>query len=268
MTPAAFRTLIWRHYRLHGRHDLPWRKTRDPYRILVSEVMLQQTQVERVVPFYRAFLKEFPTVKALASAPLGRVLTVWQGLGYNRRAKMLHDAAKKVVRDYGAKMPKDGETLMSLPGVGPYTARAVAAFSNNEDSIFIETNIRTAVVHHFFATKKTVADSDVYKILESAHSKGRAREWYSALMDYGASLKKKGVRVNAKSAGYVRQSAFAGSSREARGAILRALAERERTEAALLALLPAARQEQLAASLRKLVAEGLVEKRKAAYRLP
>jgi len=121
----AFRTTVWNHYRRHGRHTLPWRTTTNPYRILVSEVMLQQTQVERVIPYYKTFLRAFPTVQTLAQAPLSRVLTLWQGLGYNRRAKMLHEAAKQVVAQYGGRMPHDAEALETLRGVGPYTARAV-----------------------------------------------------------------------------------------------------------------------------------------------
>jgi A/G-specific adenine glycosylase len=268
MKAGQFRTIVWRHYRTHGRHDLPWRRTRDPYRILVSEIMLQQTQVERVVPFYREFLQKFPTVEALARAPLGSVLKVWQGLGYNRRAKMLHDAAKVVVKKHGGRLPKDAATLETLPGVGPYTARAVAAFSANADSIFIETNIRTAVTHHFFKEQERVTDAEVLAMLEESYPKGRAREWYSALMDYGAYLKRSGVRVNAKRAGYSKQAPFAGSMREARGAILKALAKRTHTEAELLSLLPKARRQQLDESLAKLIAEGLVTKRRGAFRLP
>ena len=150
MTPKKFKDTVWKYYREHGRSDLPWRKTTDPYRILVSEVMLQQTQVERVIPYYTRFLKKFPTVRALAKAPLSQVLIAWQGLGYNRRAKMLHEAAKEVVRGHGGLFPRTALELEKLPGVGPYTAHAVAAFAYNEDGICIETNIRTAVTHHFF----------------------------------------------------------------------------------------------------------------------
>ncbi len=127
MTPQKFRNIVWKHYREHGRHDLPWRKTTDPYRILVSEVMLQQTQVERVVPYYRNFLRKFPRVGRLAEAPLSEVLVAWQGLGYNRRAKMLHQAAKAVVQEHGGRFPESLEELEKHPGIGPYTARAVAA---------------------------------------------------------------------------------------------------------------------------------------------
>ncbi|HEX5774430.1 MAG TPA: A/G-specific adenine glycosylase [Candidatus Paceibacterota bacterium] len=267
MSPRRFRDLVLTYHREYGRHDLPWRKTRDPYRILVSEIMLQQTQVERVVPFYLAFLKKFPTARALASAPLGEVLAAWQGLGYNRRAKMLHDTAKRVAAEHGGKVPTDIAALEALPGIGPYTARAVAAFAGNADTVFIETNIRTAVTHHFFNKKTKVVDRELLEVLAKAYPKGRAREWYAALMDYGSFLKRSGVRLNARSAGYVRQAPFKGSVREVRGAILKALAGRRQSAAELLSLLPD-RREQLVASLRKLEAEGLVTKQGGEFRLP
>lgn len=268
MTPKRFRDLVLAHYAANGRHDLPWRKTEDPYRILVSEVMLQQTQVERVIPFYRAFLKSFPTARMLAKAPLSAVLMHWQGLGYNRRAKMLHEAAKAVVRDHKGRMPTDILLLERLPGVGHYTARAVAAFAGNQDVVFVETNLRTAVIHHFFPDEERVSDGQVLSILERALPKGDARRWYSALMDYGAHLKRQGVRVNARSASYAKQAAFRGSGREARGGILKALAKGPQKETYLLGILGPDRSEQLAQQLQKLTIEGLIEKRGTTYRLP
>lgn len=267
MTPTRFRTLVLAHYKKLGRHNLPWRKTRDPYRILVSEVMLQQTQVERVIPFYEAFLKEFPSTTVLASAPLSRVLTQWQGLGYNRRAKMLHEAAKVVTKDYAGSMPRTVEALEKLPGVGHYTARAVAAFAYNEDVVFIETNLRTAVTHHFFPSQEKVPDSELLIVLEKAFRKGTAREWYSALMDYGAFLKRSGVRINAKSKTYTKQSKFSGSNREARGAILKVLANGRKNEVSLLSILGSDRSEQVREQLTKLLNEGFIEKKQTMYLL-
>src|SRR3989344_2119575 len=141
-TVSNFRRIVWRYYHAHGRHDLPWRKTHDPYKILVSEVMLQQTQVERVIPFYKKFIRQFPTAKKLDAAPLSEVLKAWQGLGYNRRAKMLHQAARELGMGK-LNSPIPVVELERLSGVGPYTARAVAAFAFNQDVIVIETNIRT-----------------------------------------------------------------------------------------------------------------------------
>ena len=268
MTPKRFRNLVYAWYKEEGRTHLPWRKTRDPYRILVSEVMLQQTQVERVIPFYEAFLESFPDVRALASAPLSRVLEKWQGLGYNRRAKMLHEAAKVVVREHDGKIPKDVAALESLPGIGHYTARAVAAFSWNQDVVFVETNLRTAVIHHFFPNEKGVRDAEVLAILEKAFPQGEARSWYAALMDYGSYLKRSGVRINAKSASYAKQAPFRGSGREARGAVLRSLAKKPEKETYLMGILGPDRKEQVREQLQKLLKEGLVEKARGTYRLP
>ncbi len=242
---------------------MPWRKTRDVYKILVSEVMLQQTQVERVAPFYNTFTRKFPTAKKLAAAPLSAVLKSWQGLGYNRRAKMLHNAAKELA----VRKVKSVPELEALPGVGPYTARAVAAFAWNKGDVFVETNIRTAVIHHFFPKKKKVSDKDIEKILAQALPKGRAREWYSALMDYGAYLKRSGVSHNAKSRTYMKQSKFVGSLREARGAILREVALGAASSAYLVDLLGADRRAQMRTALRALFAEGLVGKEGESYTL-
>lgn len=265
MKTAQFKKTVWDFYAKQGRHDLPWRKTKDPYKILVSEIMLQQTQVERVAPYYRKWVKEFPTVKALAAAPLSKVLTAWQGLGYNRRAKMLREAAKVIAKDG---FPKTAKELEKLPGVGPYTARAVMAFAHNADEVFIETNIRTAVMHHFFPRKKSVSDAEILVILEKAHPKGKAREWYSALMDYGAHLKRSGTRLNAKTKGYTRQSKFNGSPREARGAILRALVTGPKSSSVLTGVYGPDRKGQILEQLKRLHKEGMIERTKGKYSLP
>lgn len=266
MTPRRFRETVWRHYRAHGRHDLPWRKTGDPYRILVSEVMLQQTQVERVKPYYEHWIRKFPDAAALAKAPLGEVLKAWQGLGYNRRAKMLHEAAKEIAKRQS--FPKTAAELEKLPGVGPYTARAVMAFAHNADTVFIETNIRTAVTHHFFPRKKVVHDKEVLALLEKAHPNGKSRKWYAALMDYGAHLKRRGVRLNGKAKGYTKQKAFSGSDRQARGAILKELAKGNADAARLTGLLGDDRKEQVALQLGRLEREGMLIRRGAIYALP
>lgn len=230
--------------------------------------MLQQTQVDRVRPYYASFLKKFPTVRALAAAPLADVLISWQGLGYNRRAKMLHEAAKEVVQKYKGKFPQTVEELEGLRGVGPYTARAIAAFSYNQDVVFIETNLRTAVTHHFFNDKKQVDDKEVMAILTKAFPKGRSREWYAALMDYGAHLKRSGIRINTKSKTYTKQSTFKGSGRQARGAILRALSATPRTANSLIDLLGAERRNQILGQLTALTKEGLIEFKNKKFQLP
>lgn len=264
----AFRRIVQDFYTKEGRHALPWRATHDPYRILVSEVMLQQTQVERVRDFYARFTTAYPTPKKLAAAPLADVLKLWQGLGYNRRAKMLHQAAQAVTADYKGKLPETVEGLESLSGIGHYTARAVAAFAWNQDVLFIETNIRTAVIHHFFPRKKVVADTDITAVLEQALPKGRAREWYAALMDYGSHLKRSGVKLNHRSKAYAKQGTFEGSGRQARGAILRALINGPQRATALTKLLGAKRVLQMRKALAGLEREGMVERVKGLCRLP
>lgn len=229
--------------------------------------MLQQTQVDRVVPLYKNFIKKFPTAKKLAAAPLNEVLKAWQGLGYNRRAKMLHQAAKELSMGK-FNPPMLVARLEELPGVGPYTARAVAAFAFNEDVIVIETNIRTAVMHHFFPRKKKVSDTEIEKILAKVLPKGEAREWYSALMDYGAYLKRSGISHNARSTTYARQSKFSGSLREARGAIIRELAKGSRSKKQIAELLGDARSEQALRALAALRADGLVRTDRGRYALP
>ena len=267
-----FHSLIWKFYEREGRHELPWRKTHDPYKILVSEVMLQQTQVERVIPYYTKFLKKFPTVRSLANAPLSEVLILWQGLGYNRRAKMLHLAAKEVVQKYKGKFPETVENLESLPGIGPYTARAVAAFAHNQDVVFIETNLRTVITHHFFKHQEGVDDKEIIQILAEVFPKSKtegkgSREWYAALMDYGSHLKRSGIRINAKSKTYAKQSKFAGSDREARGAILKALAIGPKTKPQLQKIFSTDRKIQIDIQLQRLLLEGLIEKSVQSYKL-
>jgi len=208
---------MYAHYRKHGR-TLPWRKTRDPYRILVSEIMLQQTQVERVIPFYKKFLKRFPTPRSLQRARLADVLKEWQGLGYNRRAKFLHEAAKVIAKNG---FPKELAEIEQLPGVGHYTARAVVAFAWNEPVVMLETNIRTVFLHHFFKNRKKVSDADILRYIVVTLDSKNPKRWYSALMDYGAYLKQSGVRLNAKSTHYAKQSKFEGSFRQLRGQILK-----------------------------------------------
>lgn len=220
---TAFRTKVWRYYREHGRHDLPWRKKRAAYAVLVSEIMLQQTQVERVTPKFKAFMGMFPNVRALAHAPLRDVLRVWSGLGYNRRAKMLHECAKTIVQKYNGRIPRDIPVLESLPGIGPYTARAIACFAYDEPTAMLETNIRAVVLHEFFTGKSDVHDSDINEILIQALVPRRAREWNWALMDYGAYLKQTHPNPSRNSAHHTKQSTFKGSNRELRGKIMKDL---------------------------------------------
>jgi A/G-specific adenine glycosylase len=226
----AFGAQIWAFYEHSGRHDLPWRKTKDPYKILVSEVMLQQTQIARVLEKYPQFLKVFPNVRSLADVPLSRVLSVWQGMGYNRRARFLRDTAQKIMREHNGRVPKTEEGLRALPGIGHYTANAILTFAHNEPRVFIETNIRRVFIHHFFKDKQNVSDREVLPLVEATVDPKNPREWYYALMDYGAHLPKIARKnPNTQSKHYVRQSAFKGSVRELRGKIVRALNDGSKT---------------------------------------
>ena len=227
------RTVLAYHAR-YGRHTLLWRNTTDPYRILVSEIMLQQTQVDRVIPYYERFLKRFPTIHILAKAELKEVLVLWSGLGYNRRAKMLHEAAKEIVEKWGggggAPLPR--AALESLRGIGSYTAGAIRAFAYNEPEVFIETNIRTVLIHELFPRSRKVSDGKLFPVLQEilgkpGFPKGGAREWYAALMDYGSFLKSTYPNPSRKSRHHAKQSKFEGSLRQVRGAILKAVIQRK-----------------------------------------
>lgn len=224
---TGFQNFLRRWYISHGRHELPWRQTSDPYKILVSELMLQQTQVERVIPKYLAFIECFPNTKILASVSLRDVLVLWQGLGYNRRAKYLHQCAKMVEEQYNGHFPQTESTLLELPGIGPYTASAVCAFAYNQPVTLIETNVRTVFLYHFFAEKSAVHDKELLPLIKETLDLDHPREWYWALMDYGSYLKKILPNPCRKSKQYTKQSKFTGSLRQVRGEIVRLLSQHE-----------------------------------------
>ena len=184
------RRLLLAWYERHGRAHLPWRTTRDPYRVLVSEFMLQQTQVDRVLPKYEAFLERFPDVPALASASTADVLRMWQGLGYNSRAVRLRQIAQAVVERFGGAMPSDEQTLRSLPGIGPYTVAAVRAFAFDCDDAAIDTNVRrvTHRVLHGLEHPPRVAAADLDADARALVPSGRGHDWNSAMMDLGATI--------------------------------------------------------------------------------
>jgi A/G-specific adenine glycosylase len=214
--------LVLGHYEASGR-DLPWRRTTDPYGIVVSEVMLQQTQVERVAGRWERFLTRFPGFEALAAAPLAAVLDEWQGLGYNRRASNLSRLAKIVVADHSGVLSSNPEVLRTLPGLGPATAASVSVFAHDTPVVFIETNIRAVYLHVFFADREGVTDREIAPLAEAALPASSSRTWHWALMDYGAELKRTVPNPSRRSAHHVRQSAFAGSRRQLRGCVLREL---------------------------------------------
>lgn len=261
-----FKRRVYAAFKSHGRH-FPWRnKGTTPYHILVSEIMLQQTQVFRVLPKYRAFLREFPSVRALALAPFPAVLRAWHGLGYNRRAKNLHDTARMIVTSFAGRVPRDPETLEKAPGIGPYTARAIAAFAYNTPTVFIETNIRSVFLHHFFPGRENVRDENILPLIEETLDQKNPRAWYTALMDYGAFLKGTYPNPERQSAHYLRQSQFAGSHRQIRGKILSLLLQKPHSEKKLCTELQAdaARIKRAAEELCK---ERLVSRHGQMYRI-
>ena len=255
-----FQRTIWQYYKREGR-DLPWRKTTDPYQILVSEIMLQQTQVERVIEKYEQFLSAFPDFPSLAQAPLKKVLSAWQGLGYNRRALALKYIAQDVMKTFHGIFPSSEDMLVKFPCIGKATAGAVAAFAFHKPSVFIETNIRRVFIHFFFRDKENVRDTDIFPLIEKTLDTSDPRQWYYALMDYGSMLAKQKQNPNRKSAHYQQQSPFKGSHRQLRGMVLRAIiAQPSVTESMLLKKLDKA-PERVREALLQLQKEGFIQKK-------
>ena len=221
-TVGAFQQQIYSRYHSTPR-PMPWRTTGDPYHILTAEVMLQQTQVERVKTKYAEFLSAFPTLAALASAPLEDVLRVWQGLGYNRRALALKRCAEEIISRYKGQFPRDTGELESLPGIGPYSARAVAAFAFGIAEPLIETNIRTVFIHFFFHGRDKVHDREIMPLVAATLDRQDPRQWYYALMDFGVWLKQLHPNPGRRSRHHAQQSRFEGSNRQLRSRLLRAV---------------------------------------------
>ncbi len=221
-TIEGFQKTIWHYFNTHGR-VFDWRKTSDPYHIVVSEIMLQQTQTFRVAEKFSAFIARFPDFKTLAHAHFRDVLFYWQGLGYNRRCLALHALAQKVVNQYNSTLPDNPDILITFPGIGKATAASVCAFAFNQPTIFIETNIRSVYIHFFFQHKNAVTDKELYPLVAQTVDHTNPRNWYYALMDYGVMLKKKYPNPSRKSAHHNQQSKFEGSDRQIRGQILKAL---------------------------------------------
>ncbi|MFQ3548115.1 MAG: A/G-specific adenine glycosylase, partial [Termitinemataceae bacterium] len=218
----AFRDAVWSNYQQEGR-QFPWRNIDDSWGVLVSEVMLQQTQTVRVVPYWLRWMEKWSTPEALAQASLEEVLREWAGLGYNRRGRYLKLAAQMIVEDFHSRVPESEDDLRKLPGIGPYTAGAIACFAFNKPTVFVETNIRAAVIHFFYQDKTGISDRDILSIVARSLDYERPRHWYYALMDYGAALKRITANPNRRSAAYTKQSRFEGSLRQVRGSILRLL---------------------------------------------
>lgn len=208
----------------NARH-FSWRETTDPYAIVVSEIMLQQTQTDRVKEKYEQFMKAFPTLETLAQAPFAQVIAVWQGLGYNRRALALQLFAQRVQAEHQGIIPAVPEALETFKGIGYATARSICAFAFNEPTVFIETNIRAVYIYHFFIKQEQVKDDEIMPLVAQTVDVVNPRHWYYALMDYGVMLKKQHKNPSRKSAHYATQSKFEGSDRQVRGMILRLLVQ-------------------------------------------
>lgn len=232
---TTFTTNLLSWYSVHKR-DLPWRKTTDPYKIMISEFMSQQTQISRVVPKYHAFLDTFPGITDLANGKLSDVIALWSGLGYNRRAKFLFESAKYVVFDLDGDFPKTPESLVELPGFGPYTAGAVCAFAFNYPSLVVDANVKNVFNRIFGLTEKEIP-SAVKKCLP----KDNARDFYNALMDLGSKYFSRGATFDSEypfkkfcktyngksvpSLKKVKQKTFVGSNRFYRGQIMKMLVD-------------------------------------------
>ena len=223
MDSKEFRNIIYAYYEEEGR-VFPWRETITPWGVMVSEFMLQQTQTYRVIPFWNRCMELWPNPSEMNAASMGMVLQVWNGLGYNRRARYLKDCARLIVKNHKGEVPEALDILQSLPGIGKYTAGAIACFAFNYPAIFIETNIRSVIIHFFFQEQESVLDKDIFPILKDVLDRDNPRKWYWALMDYGSALKATTQNPNRKSAHYAKQSQFEGSFRQNRGKVIKSLA--------------------------------------------
>lgn len=290
---SEFTETVWNYFAKNSR-ILPWRLSEldgsfDPYKIMVSEVMLQQTQVCRVITKYQEFVVAFPTVKSLAQASLGDVLRLWQGLGYNRRAKFLHESARAIVAQYDGLIPLQVSELVKLPGIGKNTAAAICVYTDNQPLTFIETNIRSVYIHHFFADHQDVEDKDILhevakslQLISDREEKpemriysasglpriperaSHYREWYWALMDYGTYLKSTVGNSSRLSKTYTKQSVFEGSKRQIRGKVLRLLVDATMTNEQLCIAIP---DQRLDAVLKDLKTEKFIQEQKGSYGL-
>lgn len=224
-----FRTIIYDYY-AENKRKFDWRDVENPYYVVVSEIMLQQTQTFRVEDKFANFIQILPTFNDLAKAPFAVVLSLWKGLGYNRRALYLQRIAQEIVEKHAGIVPCDIKILEQLPGIGLATACSIVTFAFNQPEIFIETNIRTVFLHHFFPNVQKVHDQKLLPLVAQTLDNQNPRQWYYALMDYGVMLKKKFKNPARKSAHYTIQTKFEGSERQTRGKILELLLKYQKLE--------------------------------------
>lgn len=260
MTPediATFRRTVYaagkRLYR-----PMPWRDDPNPYYVFVSEIMLQQTQVPRVLQVFPLFVERFPDFATLSLADMAAILPIWTGMGYNRRARYLRDGAEMIMRRWAGTLPSDPRKLIELPGIGPNTSGSIAAFAFDQPVVFIETNIRRVFIHHFFQDAATVHDKDILTCVEQTLPPNQWRQWYWALMDYGTELARVVSNPNRKSRHYVKQSKFEGSTRQVRGALLKDLSQNGLIAAEQLPTYRGFPQERTETAVQALIEEGFL----------
>lgn len=250
--------------------DFAWRQTDDPYAVMVSEVMLQQTQTSRVERYYERWIERFPTCDSLAAASVSDVLELWQGLGYNRRALALKRAAEQVSEDCSGVMPQAIEELLALPGVGPATAAGIMAFAYNLPAAYLETNVRTVFLHELWPDEEGVHDPWVMAAVEIARDivfeRGiDARQWNYALLDYGVFLKKQYPNPSRRSKHHTKQSAFEGSRRQKRARLLKDVLAYPGQEAEAYVVMSGIEIHECSELLNTLTAEGFLACENGAY---
>jgi A/G-specific adenine glycosylase len=261
-----FQHIILTHYKESGR-SFPWREDTNPWGVLVSEFMLQQTQTERVIDYWNRWMEKWPAPKDLAGASLEEVLREWSGLGYNRRARFLKEAAIQITHEYNGQVPQDRDQLKTLKGIGEYSSGAIACFAYNVPCVFIETNIRRVLIHFYFQDQSDIKDNELFPILEETLYRENPRLWYWALMDYGAELKKVTVNPNRRSAHYTKQSKFEGSLRQVRGAIVKTLAKEGAATIEALQSKTGFTYERLTQALEKLHHDSMVAESEGEYKI-
>lgn len=254
----SFQAFIWHFYYEQGR-NFAWRNVDDPYKVVVSEIMLQQTQTHRVEQKYDQFITVFPDFNSLSKASLRDVLCLWQGLGYNRRGRFLHQIAQKVIHEYHGELPQSPDILVTFPGIGKATASSICAFAFNKSTVFIETNIRAVFINSFFREREEVYDKELSPLIEATLDTSNPREWYYALMDYGSFLKKRVANPSRKSVHHIKQSKFEGSDRQIRGMIIKLLVQHEKLD--LISIIKHTKKESLKVQniVDQLCKEGLIQ---------
>lgn len=255
---TQFKKLIWDYY-TQNKRGFPWRNIENPYYVVVSEIMLQQTQTYRVITKYEQFIKNFPTIESLAQTQQADVIKAWQGLGYNRRALALHRTAQQIVEKYNGIVPDCPTILETFPGIGKATASSIAAFAYNKPTIFIETNIRAVFIYYFFINQSNITDDQLFPLVAQTVDQESPREWYYALMDYGVMLKKNCINPSRASKHHAKQSTFEGSDRQIRGMILKLLSQENFLSSEQLFQHIPREQKRIERALQKLSQEGFIK---------